>query len=121
MKIDTELLFEGPVVLDPHRFPRVLENLANNAGDAMKPGGVLTVKTWAEDDDLRIEVGDTGHGIEPEVQAHIFEEFYTHGKHRGTGLGLAITHSIVTEHGGTISVESAPGEGTRFLIKIPQP
>jgi len=120
MKLETDLNFMGRVRVDRDRFPRIIENLASNAIDAMEPGGVLSVRTEACDGGVNILVSDTGHGIDPEIQDRIFEEFFTHGKHKGTGLGLSIVHSIVAEHGGHISVDSQPGIGTTFTLFLPQ-
>jgi len=119
MKLTSSLEFEGTARLDPNRFPRVLENLVNNAIDAMGPGGVLHVRATRDEDQLLLEIKDTGTGIPEDIRDRIFEEFFTFGKHGGTGLGLAITHNIVEEHGGTIRVDSTEGEGTCFGIRIP--
>lgn len=112
---------------DRTQLQQVLINMVLNARDAMPDGGRLTVCTRCapgpEDDDLLacLEVADSGHGMTPDVQARIFEPFFTTREEsgRGTGLGLAIVHGIVTNHGGTISVESAPGKGSRFTVLLP--
>jgi hypothetical protein len=99
----------------------VLMNLCINAVQAMPQGGTLTLRTARHGPDrVRIEVADTGHGIEPAHLDQIWNPFFTTkpvGK--GTGLGLSITQRIVARHGGTISVESRPGEGARFTVDLP--
>jgi hypothetical protein len=95
-----------------------------NALEAMSPKGKLTVATENLSNApggqhyLRVVIQDTGTGILPEHLNHVFEPFFT-TKDYGTGLGLATTRRIVQEHGGTISVESRPGEGTTFAILLP--
>ena len=104
-------------------------NLVMNAFDAMEGGGSLTVSTrqvTAGEANrlgrhgrlLCIEVADTGCGIAPENLPRLFEPFFT-TRSSGTGLGLGITHRIIADHGGSISVESAPGAGTRFSVLLP--
>ncbi len=100
----------------------VLVNLLNNAIDAMPPeGGKLTFKTYLENSgqSVCLEVADTGKGMSPEVRRHIFEPFYTTKGVRGTGLGLSVAYSIISRFGGEISVESRPGMGTAFFIRLP--
>jgi two-component system sensor histidine kinase HydH len=108
------------VRLDSDRLNQVLLNLVLNGVEAMDRGGVLTVQAEAAANARRLEirVSDTGRGIQPEDQAHIFEPYFT-TKSSGTGLGLAIAHNIIEAMGGEISVQSAPGAGTTFTLKIP--
>jgi signal transduction histidine kinase len=108
----------GTVQVEPQRIRQVLLNLFRNAKEAMVDRGTLTVRTQGPDDggNVTIEVGDTGPGF-PE-DSPVFDAFYT-TKEGGTGLGLAIVHRIVADHGGTIRVQSRPGE-TRFRITLPQ-
>lgn len=121
MKLVTEFTYEGALKLDKSRFPRIIENLASNAMDAMSEGGTVTVSSRLAGDQVEIRVADDGPGMDPEIMSLIFQEFFTHGKDRGTGLGLAITQTITEEHQGEISVESSPGEGTVFTILFPVP
>jgi signal transduction histidine kinase len=106
-----------PVQADPEQMTRVLRNLALNAIDAMPEGGALTVRTMALPHGVRLEVSDTGQGLKPEECERLFTPYYTTKTH-GTGLGLAIVQSVVSDHGGRISVESEPGKGATFRIDL---
>ncbi len=128
---------EGEFLLraDPTRLQQVFINLALNARDAMPSGGELRFKVdrfHLEQDDLqplpdlspgewmRVEVADTGKGIASADMPHIFEPFYTTKPvGQGTGLGLAQVYGIIKQHGGTIDVQSQPGEGTKFTVYLP--
>ena len=99
---------------------QVWTNLIDNAIDAMDGEGTLRLVTRAEEDDVVIEVGDTGSGMPPEVAARAFETFYTTKEAgKGTGLGLDIAQRIIVErHGGTITIDSQPGN-TVLRVRIP--
>ena len=114
----SELSASQSIACDPDLVHRAISNLVLNAIDAMPQGGTLTVRTRVEQGSARIEVSDTGTGIKPEERERLFTPYYTSKPH-GTGLGLAIVQSIVSDHGGRISVESAPGQGTTFIIELP--
>jgi len=103
---------------DPILLRRALENLVLNSLDAMPAGGTLTVRTAQQIGSVRIEVTDTGGGLTPEECARLFTPYYTSKRH-GTGLGLAIVQSVVSDHNGKITVESAPGAGATFRIELP--
>ncbi len=103
---------------DPELLHRALQNLVLNSMDAMPGGGTLTIRTQPQDGAVRVEVSDTGTGLTQEECARLFTPYYTTKQH-GTGLGLAIVQSVVSDHGGTISVESQPGCGTTFRIELP--
>jgi len=99
---------------------QVLLNLISNATDACKAGDKITVRSRAHLDRIEIEVSDTGKGIDKEVQGKIFDPFYTTKPiGTGTGLGLSISYGIIRSHGGTIEVDSEPGQGATFLIRLP--
>ncbi|HZS48112.1 MAG TPA: ATP-binding protein [Blastocatellia bacterium] len=105
---------------DAEQLQQVFINLLNNSLDAMPDGGILTIKTSPSPGAIVIECSDTGQGISPDVQAHLFEPlFSTKPLGKGTGLGLAITKQIITEHGGQIEVCSTPGSGTTMIIGLP--
>jgi two-component system phosphate regulon sensor histidine kinase PhoR len=110
---------------DLRRLAVALSNLVENAIKYGKPGGAVTLTGCADGPDYRFEVADDGPGISPEHLPRIFERFYRVEKGRsrdrgGTGLGLSIVRHIVESHGGTVAVESAPGAGARFTIRIPK-
>jgi len=103
---------------DPELLHRALSNLVLNAMDAMPKGGELTLRTRHEDGKVSIEISDTGSGLTQEECERIFTPYYTSKQH-GTGLGLAIVQSVVSDHGGRISVRSEPKKGTTFVIELP--
>lgn len=113
-------VLDTPVVLgDPGELREVLVNLINNAADALPHGGHIEVGCRPAGDQVELWVRDDGVGMPPEVQAHIFEPFFTTKGTEGTGLGLAVSYGIIASHGGTLKVESAPGEGTTMRLWLP--
>jgi signal transduction histidine kinase len=121
-RISLSVKIEGERVLikgDRSRLKQVLINLVKNAIEAMEGGGELSLESRPRGEKVEITIADTGPGIPPEDLKRIFEAFYTTKPH-GTGLGLGISKSIVEEHpGGSFSVESERGKGTRFKISLP--
>ena len=104
---------------DPGQLQQAVIALATNALDAMGDSGELTIVGRNEDDKVMVEVSDTGVGIPTENLAKIFEPFFTTKEiGRGTGLGLAVCYGILTEHGGTLDVQSTVGAGTTFTITL---
>jgi signal transduction histidine kinase len=103
---------------DAEQLKRALQNLVLNAMDAMPAGGTLRLNTRQYNSTVILEVADTGQGLTTEECGRLFTPYYT-TKHHGTGLGLAIVQSVVSDHGGTISVESQPGRGATFRIELP--
>ncbi|MFP5264298.1 MAG: ATP-binding protein [Blastocatellia bacterium] len=102
------------------KLQQVFMNLVLNARDAMPQGGRLTIQTRLVDTSLVVDFRDTGVGIAPENIARIYDPFFTTKEvGQGTGLGLALSYGIIQEHSGRIFVESRPGEGTHFTIKLP--
>ena len=122
----------APVRADPVQLEQVILNLAVNARDAMPEGGRLSIRTETGDvapgRDHRLAgpyvslvVSDNGIGMEDEVRRHIFEPFFTTKPvGHGTGLGLATVYGIVTQSGGSVAVDSAPGAGTTFTVLFPR-
>ncbi len=105
---------------DPHQLVQVLVNLAVNAIQAMPAGGALTVEAFAENDSVVLAVEDQGVGMTRQAAERVFEPFFTTKEAGvGTGLGLSVVHGIVTSHGGTVRVESEPGKGSRFEVRLP--
>jgi two-component system NtrC family sensor kinase len=121
IKVRKELESNGALVLAiEHQLQQVFLNLFLNARDAMPRGGWLSVATRVDGDHVIAEVADTGSGIPSEQLARIYDPFFTTKSiGRGTGLGLSITYGIVREHDGTITCESAVGQGTRFRLTLP--
>ena len=132
--LDSELQIYGTArsaMSDAEQLKQVLMNLVQNAMQAMPEGGRITITTGSTHDDpagfhlsgrstdfVEIRVRDSGPGLPEEHREHIFVPFFT-TKKRGTGLGLAISQRIIRSHGGSISVQSRPGEGAEFLIRLP--
>jgi signal transduction histidine kinase/CheY-like chemotaxis protein len=143
--VDLRLSPASPVLGDPVALREVLVNLLFNATDALPGGGTITVRSYhhegqAENDESQssaesasspavgpvsdsrvvvLEVADTGAGIPEEVQARIFQPFFTTKGAQGSGLGLPMVRKVVEAHGGAISVQSAPGAGTTFRVTLP--
>ena len=124
VEVRTRLVDRAIVKGDAVSLRRVLENLVDNAIDSLESGqGSVTISTdWVFDDDgasrLQLTVADTGHGMTEDEMDHIFGDFYT-TREGGTGLGLSIVRRIVMDLEGTIRVESTPGEGSRFTVRVP--
>lgn len=108
---------------DYDRLYQVLANLVRNALDHTPQGGTITLASGAEEDRVVLTVQDTGEGIPAEDLPYIFDRFWRGDKSRSThghGLGLAISRGLVRAHGGSISAESTPGEGTTFRVELPR-
>ncbi|HUI54028.1 MAG TPA: ATP-binding protein [Bryobacteraceae bacterium] len=105
---------------DASQLHQVVINLLVNSIQAMPDGGTLTIETRGDADSVWLCVQDTGIGMSEEIKAKIYTPFFTtKDVSQGTGLGLAVVHGIVTSHGGSIRVDSAPGKGARFEIRLP--
>jgi signal transduction histidine kinase len=105
---------------DANQIQQVCINLMLNAIQAMQLGGRLTLRTYAQDAQVKLEVKDTGIGIPPENIGKIFTPFFsTKPEIKGVGLGLAVAYGIVQRHNGKIEVTSRPGEGTVFTVSLP--
>ncbi len=112
---------ELEMVGDRQRLSQMLVNLCANACDASRPGDRVEVLAYAEHGEIRIEVLDQGPGIPAESHALVFEPFFTtKPTGEGTGLGLAMVYKIVEEHRGNIEIDSAPGHGTRMVVRLPK-
>jgi signal transduction histidine kinase len=101
---------------------QVLGNLLSNAFKFTPEGGQVSVRVWPEPDEMVVEVADSGPGIPPDQLPFIFDKFFQVGdqaRSKGAGLGLAIAHEVIDAHRGRITVESEPGVGTRFRIRLP--
>ena len=121
LEVDPRL---GEFRADERKFKQIVLNLLSNAVKFTPDGGKVNIHARKMDEVVEIAVQDTGIGIAPEDQATVFEEFKQVGrdytrKAEGTGLGLALTKRFVELHGGSIGLESAPGKGSTFTIKLP--
>jgi signal transduction histidine kinase len=111
----------GELVTDAGLLRQIVVNLLSNALDAVDPKGRVAISAAAEGNDILITVSDTGHGISPDDLRRIFEPFYTtKGRGKGTGLGLAICRQLTAALGGTITVQSQPGKGSTFYVRLPR-
>lgn len=111
-----------PVSADRHRLLQVLENLIGNALRFTPPRGRITLSAALEDDQVRVQVADTGPGIPASDLPHVFDRYWQtarEDRQGGAGLGLAIARGVIAAHGGRIGVESRPGEGARFWFTLP--
>ena len=105
---------------NPSQLNQVFLNLINNAAQSIPDEGTVTVSSSVDNQRIRIDITDTGSGIAQDVLPHIFDNFYTtKPAGEGTGLGLPIAKTIVTEHGGEITVVSSVGKGTTFTVYLP--
>jgi signal transduction histidine kinase len=118
IELEVDAQYTGVAFFDEQKILRLAHNIARNAAEAMDSGGRFTIVTANDDDQLVLEFRDDGPGIPPELEGRLFELFAS-GKEGGTGLGLAIVKKIVDEHGGEISYQSAPGDGTTFRVCLP--
>ena len=120
VKIDTQLSPLPVLSCYPAKINQVIMNLIDNAIDASPSGGTITVRTSAADSAVRIDVVDKGAGIDPAIRDRIFDPFFTtKPQGKGTGLGLAISYGIARDHGGSIEVDSTPGQGSTFTVVLP--
>ncbi len=120
IRIEKDIRFDEPVILDSERILRALHNVADNARKAMaNSGGLLSLKSYREGERFVLETADTGEGMTPETLAHVFEPFYSASGFGGTGLGMLIVKNIVEAHGGKVRLGSKPGVGTRVLFYLP--
>jgi two-component system NtrC family sensor kinase len=111
----------GEVATDAGMVRQILDNLIGNALDAVGMTGEITVSTHRVGERVAIEVGDTGHGIAPEMLVRIFDPFFTtKDQGKGSGLGLAISYTLAEALGGALTVESKQGAGSRFRLWIPR-
>ena len=117
--IRTELKELPPLQGDPAELREMLTNLIFNAVDAMPEGGVITVRTQIDDGEALLRVTDTGTGMDEETRRRCLEPFFTTKGERGTGLGLSAVYGIIERHGGAMEIESEPGQGTTFCIRLP--
>lgn len=126
-RLELDVAQDLPLAMaDPARVRQILTNLVTNAHLYTEPGGSIAISLHATAHYVVCEVSDSGRGMTAEEIEHAFDRFYrgrgegSHPHPPGTGLGLAIVRSLVELHGGTVTIESAPGEGTRFVVRLPR-
>lgn len=121
--LQAELVDSPTVYIDPDRMSEALINILDNAMDACRSGGEITVKTWltkGTEAFACIEIADSGEGVPEEHLKRVFDPFFTtKAVGEGSGLGLAVTRKIVEQHGGEVSLSSRAGEGTQVRIMLP--
>lgn len=114
-------LSDDRVVCDGRQIQQALIAPCINAVEAMPEGGTLTIRTEGNAEEVRVDIRDTGRGMDKETMAHVFEPFYTTKESEGgLGLGLSVVYGIVRRHGGHVDIESQPGEGTVMTICLPR-
>lgn len=119
IQVESQLAFEGSVLANRSALLRVLSNLAKNAIEAMREGGVLRYRTALLDvGRVDIVIEDTGPGIPPALRRRLFRPFESEGKKEGCGLGLAMARDLVRSMGGEIVVDSTPGRGTAMRVQL---
>lgn len=111
---------DDPAYLDTGGLFRAFLNLMTNAADAApEVGGAIRVSAWRDGDWIEMEFADNGPGVAAENKGKIFDTFFSTKGSKGTGIGLAVTQKAIQEHGGTITVEDAPGGGALFRVRLP--
>lgn len=122
IRIRSEIPSDLTMDLDVQRMQEALLNLVINAVFAIGANdGAISLLARAEEETVELRIKDTGKGIPKDVQDKIFDPFFTtRGECGGTGLGLSIVYGVIERHRGNITVESAPGEGTTFIIRLPR-
>lgn len=121
--LDSNCDADVEATVDGHRVAEAIENLLTNAIKFTPAGGRVEVRVTSGEDEVRIRVSDTGVGIEAEDLEHLFDRFFRASSAEaipGAGLGLSIVKAIVEAHGGGVDVESAPGRGTSFVLRLPR-
>ncbi|MEC8651727.1 MAG: ATP-binding protein [Planctomycetota bacterium] len=108
----------GEVACDWDHVQGAVGNLLRNAKDATPPGGEILVSTRRDQDHVTVRVTDTGEGIPADQAARVLEPYFS-TKKGGTGLGLPTARRVAEEHGGTLTLQSEPGKGTQFMLRLP--
>jgi signal transduction histidine kinase len=119
IEIKTDLGKLSPPIGNTSEIKEVLTNMIFNSIEALPEGGKIIIRTRMRGEDVQISVTDNGLGMIEEVKKKVFEPFFTTKRDKRNGLGLSVAYGIITRHNGEINVESQPGEGTTFTIKLP--
>ena len=119
-ELNKELKPLPPFSCKPGEISQVVMNLLLNASDAIEESGEISINSYYKNDQIFIEVSDTGSGIDENYKLKLFDPFFTTKEvGKGTGLGLSISHEIISKHGGTLTVESEVNKGSKFIISLP--
>ncbi|MFH0930490.1 MAG: ATP-binding protein [Candidatus Zixiibacteriota bacterium] len=119
IKIEQELSQLPPVFGNPADLREVIINMILNSIDALPKGGVISFRTWQEEQNIYLSLKDNGIGMNEEVKKKLFDPFFSSKPEKGNGLGLTVAHSIILQHNGKITVESKESKGTTFIIRVP--
>ncbi len=119
IRIELNLNFNGVITIDKEKITRVLENILNNAKNAMEKGGKIIISTKKIKQFAEIKINDNGPGMDEKMKKNIFEPFFSSKKSKGMGLGMYIVKQMILQHKGTIDVDSRKDKGTTFTIKLP--
>lgn len=119
IRVQTLLNDVPPIAGQPSEIREILTNLIFNAIDSIHDGGIITIQTAQNQQQVQLIVSDTGIGMTEEVKSHCFDPFFTTKKENGSGLGLSVVYGIVQRMNGSIVVDSMPGKGTTFLLSFP--
>lgn len=115
-------LYRGslPILMSPIAIEQIVVNLVRNAAESRAAGVSITLHTAVEDDSAILWIDDDGPGISPEARGRVFDPFFTTRlDDGGTGLGLSVAHGLISDHGGEISIEASPAQGTRIAVRLP--
>jgi signal transduction histidine kinase len=119
ISVSMKIEISEPVIMDEQRMFRAFFNLADNARKAMPQGGKFSIRAFKSEQTLKVEVSDTGVGMDPSVQKKIFQPFFSYSDQGGTGLGMSIVKGVIEAHHGTLFVSSRPNGGTTFRVTLP--
>jgi len=119
IRIETDVVDVPTILGDAAGIREMLANLIFNAVDAMPVGGTIIVRARVDGGDVRLEILDSGTGMSDDVRQRCLEPFFSTKGQRGTGLGLSMVHATVEQHCGTLEIESEPGRGTTFIVRLP--
>ncbi len=119
IKIEKDLPSVPPLFGNAADLREVIINMILNSIDALPKGGVISFRTWEEEENIFLSIRDNGQGMNEEVKAKLFDPFFSTKQEKGNGLGMTVAQSIILQHHGKIGVESEPGKGSTFIIKFP--